>query len=110
MYDPCVANKLVDGKQLTLVWHVDNVKALHYSKQVVTDYIEWLHETYECIFEDGSGALKVSHGLMHDYLGMQLNFSIAGKVKLTIVSYIKAMLTKFNEHDNTHTMAKTLAA
>ena len=22
-YDPCVANKIVDGKQFTVAWHVD---------------------------------------------------------------------------------------
>ena len=25
-YDPCVANKTVDGKQLTVVWHVDDLR------------------------------------------------------------------------------------
>ena len=24
-YDPCVANKIVDGAQLTVVWHVDDL-------------------------------------------------------------------------------------
>ena len=24
-YDPCVANKTINGKQLTLVWHVDDI-------------------------------------------------------------------------------------
>ena len=28
-YDPCVANKIINGKQLTLAWHVDNIKASH---------------------------------------------------------------------------------
>ena len=25
-YDPCVANKMLDGKQLTVCWHVDDLK------------------------------------------------------------------------------------
>jgi hypothetical protein len=25
-YDPCVANKMVDGKQMTVCWHVDDLK------------------------------------------------------------------------------------
>ena len=90
-YNLCVANKQVNGKQLTLVWHMDDIKALHCNPQVVTNYIEWLCETYECIFEDGSGALKISHGLMHDYLGMQLDFLVSSKLKLTMVLYVKAM-------------------
>ena len=25
-YEPCVANKMIGGKQLTVCWHVDNIK------------------------------------------------------------------------------------
>ena len=28
-YDPCVANKIVDGAQLTVVWHIDDLKVSH---------------------------------------------------------------------------------
>ena len=28
-YDPCVANKIVDGAQLTVVWHIDDPKVSH---------------------------------------------------------------------------------
>ena len=28
-YDSCVANKVVDGKQMTVCWHVDNLKVSH---------------------------------------------------------------------------------
>ena len=28
-YDPCVANKIVNGSQCTGVWHVDNLKVSH---------------------------------------------------------------------------------
>ena len=31
-YDPCVANKLINGEQCTIVWHVDALK-YHTSKQ-----------------------------------------------------------------------------
>ena len=35
-YDPCVANKIVDGAQLTVVWHVDDLKVIHVDPGVVT--------------------------------------------------------------------------
>jgi hypothetical protein len=35
-YNPCVANKTVKGKQLTVVWHVDNLKVSHVPATVVT--------------------------------------------------------------------------
>jgi hypothetical protein len=28
-YDWCVANKMIDGKQCTIVWHVDDLKISH---------------------------------------------------------------------------------
>ena len=35
-YNPCVANKNINGKQLTLVWHVDDIKASNVETEVVT--------------------------------------------------------------------------
>ena len=32
-HDPCVANKMVNGKQLTITWHVDDLKASHKQKE-----------------------------------------------------------------------------
>ena len=28
-YDPCVANKMVNGEQMTVIWHVDDLKVSH---------------------------------------------------------------------------------
>jgi hypothetical protein len=28
-YDPCVANKVIGGQQMTVIWHVDNLKVSH---------------------------------------------------------------------------------
>ena len=33
-YDPCVANMMQDGSQLTVVWHVDNLMASHVDAKV----------------------------------------------------------------------------
>jgi hypothetical protein len=35
-YDFCVANKTIDGKQCTIVWHVDDLKISHVDRKVVT--------------------------------------------------------------------------
>ena len=35
-YDPCVANKIVEGAQLTIVSHVDDLKVSHVDAGVVT--------------------------------------------------------------------------
>ena len=46
-YDPCVANKTVRGKQLTITWHVDNVKVSCQDKLAVDKFIQLIHNEYE---------------------------------------------------------------
>jgi hypothetical protein len=41
-YDPCVANKMVNGKQLTVIGHVEDLKLSHVDKNEVTKTINWL--------------------------------------------------------------------
>ena len=60
LYDACVWNKVIDGKQCTICFHVDDCKISHVSNHVVEQTIEWLRRDYESIFEDGSGKMKVS--------------------------------------------------
>ena len=55
-YDPCVANKIVDGAQLTVVWHVDDLKVSHVDAGVVTRMSVLIQKTYKRMFDDGSGA------------------------------------------------------
>jgi hypothetical protein len=57
--NPCVANKIVKGKQLTVAWHVDDLKVSHVSSNIVTKMADWLKSTYEQLFDDGSGEMKI---------------------------------------------------
>jgi hypothetical protein len=45
-YDPCVANTMVNGKQFTITWHVDNLKLSHVDIKEVDNTIEWLKSIY----------------------------------------------------------------
>ena len=40
LYDWCVANKTVNGKQCTILWHVGDLKISHVDLEVVTDMIK----------------------------------------------------------------------
>ena len=80
-YYPCVANKTINGKQLTLVWHVDDIKASRIEAEVVTRMAKWLRKTYERLFKDSSGNMELCRGKVHDYLGMNLDYIIKGEVK-----------------------------
>lgn len=39
-YDQCVANKVIDAKQCTIIWHVDDLKISHVIKDAVEDIIK----------------------------------------------------------------------
>jgi hypothetical protein len=77
-YDPCVANKIIEGKQMTICFHVDDCKLSHHNPKVMDKTISWLRKEYEYIFEDGSGKMTVSRGNIHKYLGMTLDFTVRG--------------------------------
>jgi hypothetical protein len=94
-YDPCVANKQVKGKQLTVCFHMDNCKILHLIPKVVDKTIEWLQLEYEIVFEDGTSQMKVHCGKTHKYLGMLLYFSHANQCKVTMIDYIDEIVVAY---------------
>ncbi len=57
-YDPCVWNRVIVGKQMTICFHVDNCKISHLDPKVVDYTIAWLRDEYESVFTDGSGMRK----------------------------------------------------
>ena len=94
-YDPCIANKMIDGDQMTICFHVDDCKLSHRKRQVMDRMIKYLRREYESIFEDGSGKMAVSRGKVHKYLGMTLDFTTRGQVKVSMLEYIEEILTAF---------------
>ena len=66
---------------------MDDLKISHVNPQVVTDIIATL------LNEFGKEApLTVNRRKVHEYLGMDLNFSIPGKVRISVINYIKELL------------------
>jgi hypothetical protein len=96
-YDPCVANKMIEGEHMTICFHVDEYKLSHRTTKVVDSMIDYLRQEYESIFEDGYGAMTVSRGKIHKYLGMTLYYTIRGQVKITMFNYIDEILTTFDK-------------
>jgi hypothetical protein len=86
-YDWCVANKLIDGNQCTIVWHVDDLKISHVNPDVVSSVINDLNQVF-----GKEAPLTQTRGKLHDYLGMTISFEIPGKVQITMFDYIKKML------------------
>ena len=87
-YDPFVANHLVNDKQNTIFLHVYDCNIVHQDRKLNEKFINTLRDKYKSVFEDGSVKMKVSQGKVHKYLGMNLVYSVKGRVKTTIMDYI----------------------
>lgn len=79
IYDRFVVNKMVKRKQMTIVWHVDNLKISYNNSKEVTRIIQRIEQLY--------GEVRVTRRKVHDYLGMILDFSNPGKLKMKINDY-----------------------
>ena len=55
------------------------------------------------------GAMKLKRVKIHEYLVMQLDFSVAGQVKITMFDYIQEMLEDFHKFDPSKTISRTPA-
>ena len=69
-YDPCVANKMINGKQTTVTWHVDDLKISHMDSNEVTKCIEHFKKIY-------GNRMTVHRGKVHEYFGMDMDYSSA---------------------------------
>ena len=62
----------------------------HVNASVNDKFYKWLNEMYgQC------GDVTQHRGKVHDYLGMNFDFSDKGKVKIDMIDYVKAMLDEF---------------
>jgi hypothetical protein len=88
-YDQCVANKMqmINGKQCTIIWHVDDLKMSHVSSAVLDHIIDKLNQKY-----GKEAPLTVNRGKTHEYLGMTIDFSVSGKVKFKMNDYVENLL------------------
>ena len=91
-YDWCVMNKIINGKQCTILWHVDDLKISHVDAEVVTGVLKQINDEY-----GAEGEITSTRGKIHDYLGMTLDFSTPGTVQITMIDYIHAMLDELPE-------------
>ena len=71
-YDPYVANMIVNGKQQTIAWHVDDIKSSHKDKEVNAKFLKLLETKYG---SNKVGKVKYNQRKIHQYLGMELDYS-----------------------------------
>ena len=71
---------------------MDDLKLSHEDPKIVDDFIEWAKMKYE---DAEITKMKPSRGKVHDYLGMILDYSEKGKVRIYMKDYILKMLEEF---------------
>ena len=93
-YNPCVANKMVNGEQLTVCWHVDNLKSSHINPKANNKFLQWIRNMFRQLSE-----VKMTQGPLHDYLGMTLDYSAPGQVSIDMSYYVKKMVRDFPQEN-----------
>ena len=105
-YDLCVANKKIDGENLTVLFHVDDLKVSHKDRRVVDQFEQWVDFMYG---DPKIGKIKAVRGKVHEYLAMTLDYTKKGEVKIEMKQYVQNMLDtfpiKFKDGDAVNTPA-----
>jgi hypothetical protein len=71
-YNPCVANKVTkDGKQLTVLWHVEDLEASCVHGHEITKLFLYLKRIYD-------NKMTIDRNKKFEFLGMQLDYSEPG--------------------------------
>ena len=91
-YDMCVCNRMIEESQQTVRFHVDDLMSSHILSKVNDAFLKWLNEKY------GSyGLVQATRGAIHDYLGMTIDFSLDGAVKIDMMDYLVKTCEEFPE-------------
>ena len=83
-YDLCVWNKMVGGKQMSIMFHIDDLLMSHKHPHIVTLFINKLEQQYAT-----REPLTVTRGLIHEYLGVTFDLRVTGQVALSQYDYLK---------------------
>ena len=75
---------------MTVCWHVDDLKVSHMDEFEITKFADYLVGIY-------GDKLTAHHGDVHDYLGMDLDYSEKGNMKVSMIKYLMNLLQEFPE-------------
>jgi len=92
-YDPCVANADINGSQMTVTWHVDDLKVSHADEKEIDKFAAYL----KGIYKKADLKLTDNRGDVHDYLGMDLDYSTPGVARISMIKYLDGILRGFSE-------------
>jgi hypothetical protein len=87
---------MIDGKQITIQFHMDDLKISHMKQSVIDSVLEDLNKE----FGTTRKPLSATTGMIHDYLGITIDYSEKGKVKFTMYDYLEDILEEMPDDMN----------
>ena len=91
-YDFCVVNKIINGSQCTIGWHVDDQKISHVNGKVNQYILDTLQKEY-----GKEAPIPSTTGKIHEYLGMTIDYTTPGKVVFQMEDYIDRLIKECPE-------------
>ena len=88
-YNPCIANKTIEGSHCTIAWYVDDNKISHAKESVVMDVIGEIEKRF--------GKMTVTRGTQHVFLGMDIRFKEDSTLSIGMKGYIEEAIVEFGE-------------
>ena len=87
-YDLCVANAIINERQCTICWYIDNNKVSHVEKRVVNSIIKKIESKF--------GKMSQTRGDKHEFLGMDITYHNK-KMSISMKKHIKKAIDSFEE-------------
>jgi hypothetical protein len=74
-YNPCIVNNMVNGMQMTIRWHVDDLMISHLNQEDIMQVVQQIKDIY-------GKNLKVNVGTEPNYLGMTFGYFFSKEVQI----------------------------
>ena len=99
-----------NGLNQYILFHVVYFNLSHKDLKVNDSFIGVIRVEYQSIFEYGSGMMQLNRGKIQKHLGMALDYTTVGQVKITILDYIDEILDAFDKSYPTGVSTNSSAA
>ena len=95
-YDSCTFNKMVNGKQITVQFIINDLHISCEDMGEIDKLIKDLNNKFRTNFQE----LAVNKGKVHDYLGININYSNNNYIKFTVYNFLEDILEEAQEDMN----------
>ena len=86
-------NKTIDDKKCNILWNVDDMKTSHFDPAFISSALPDIIRNMRRFSK-----MTIMRGKVHKYLGMAIDYSLSGKVILSMIDYIGNMIEDIPEY------------